>query len=117
MPALGKAGYSLVELLVAMTLFAIAALGLSAGVITVVRSGALSDNLTRATILAQDKLEELAALGGSWAGGEDTPQPGFIRTWTVSADDPETGVARIDVSVSWDGHDSQVVSLATVINE
>lgn len=117
MPALGKAGYSLVELLVAMTLFAIAALGLSAGVVLVVRSEALSDNLTRATILAQDKLEELAALGGAWAAGEDTPQPGFTRTWTVSADDPEIGVVRVDVSVSWDGQDSQVVSLATVLNE
>ena len=117
MPALGKAGYSLVELLVAMTLFAIAALGLSAGVVMVVRSGVLSDNLTRATILAQDKLEELVALGGPLAGGADTPQPGFNRVWTIAADDPETGVARIDVAVSWEGNDAQVVSLATVVNE
>jgi general secretion pathway protein I len=117
MPALEKAGYSLVELLVAMALFAIAALGLSAGVIMVVRSGVSSDHLTRATILAQDKLEELAALGSPLTGGTDTPQPGFSRVWTVSSDDPETGVARIDVAVFWEDGDSQSVSLVTVVNE
>jgi prepilin-type N-terminal cleavage/methylation domain-containing protein len=116
MPAPGKAGYSLVELLVAMTLFAIAALGLSAGVVMVVRSGAFSDDLTRATILAQDKLEELTALGTPLAGGTDTPQAGFNRTWTVSSDDPEAGVTRIDVSVSWED-EAQSIALVTVVNE
>lgn len=117
MPAMGKAGYSLIELLVAVTLFAISALGLATGVVMVVRSGALSDNLTRATILAQDKLEELTASDGPRVGGTDTPQPGFIRVWTIAPDDPETGVARIDVSVSWEGRDSRAVSLVTVVNE
>lgn len=117
MAALGKAGFSLIELLVAMTIFAIAALGLSAGVALVSRAGALSDHLTRATILAQDKLEELASHGEPLAGGADAPLPGFAREWTVAPDDPDTGVTRVDVTVTWEGHESHSLSLATVVND
>lgn len=117
MPALGKAGFSLVELLVSMALFSIAALGLSAGVAMVSRAGVISDHLTRATILAQDKLEELAAHDGALAGGTDTPQPGFTREWTLSPDDPDPGVTRVDVTVTWIRNESHSISLATVINE
>jgi type II secretion system protein I len=117
MPALGKAGFSLIELLVAMTLFAIAALGLSAGVAIVSRAGVLSDRLTRATILAQDKLEELASHNGPLSGGADTPHAGFTREWTVSSDDPDTGVTRVDVTVTWEGSGSHSISLATVVND
>jgi general secretion pathway protein I len=117
MPAPGKAGFSLIELLVAMTLFAIAALGLSAGVAIVSRSGVLSDHLTRATILAQDKLEELASHNAPLAGGADTPHSGFTREWTVSPDDPDAGVMRVDVTVTWEGSGVHSISLATVVNE
>lgn len=112
-----KPGYSLIEVLVAMALFAIAVLGLSAGVALVVRSSLLSDNLTRATILAQDKLEELAARYTSLAGGSDTPQPGFTRDWSVTPNDPEAGVARVEVTVSWESGEPQTISLETVLDE
>ena len=113
MPALGKAGFSLVELLVSMTLFTIAALGLSAGVAMVSRAGLISDYLTRATILAQDKLEELAAHDGALAGGADTPLPGLTREWTIFPDDPDPGVTSIDVTVTWIDDESHSISLAT----
>ena len=117
MPALGKAGFSLVELLVSITLFTIAALGLSAGVVMVTRAGVISDHLTRATILAQDKLEELAAQADPLTGGADTPEPGFTREWTISPDDPDLGVTSIDVIVTWTRDESRSISLATVIND
>ena len=117
MPALGKAGFSLVELLVSMTLFTIVALGLSAGVAMVSRAGLISDHLTHATILAQDKLEELAAHTGSQVGGVDTPQAGFTREWTFSSDAPDPGVTRIDVTVTWTEDETRSISLTTVIND
>lgn len=61
MPALGKAGYSLIEILVALSVFSLTALGLAAGATTVIRTGKVSADFTLATILAQDKLEELCA--------------------------------------------------------
>ena len=117
MPALGKVGYSLIELLVAMTIFAIAALGLSAGVATVLRSGVLSDDLTHATLFAQEKLEELVNHTGALTGGTDTPQPRFTRDWTVSPDDPEIGLTRVTVTVSWTSDEEQTVSLVTIVNQ
>jgi prepilin-type N-terminal cleavage/methylation domain-containing protein len=117
MPAPGKAGFSLIELLVAMTLFAIAALGLSASVALVSRAGVLSDHLTRATILAQDKLEELASHHAPLDEGADAPHPGFTREWSVSPDDPEVGVTRVDVTVTWEGSGSPSIALVTLVNE
>ncbi|MBI3301926.1 MAG: prepilin-type N-terminal cleavage/methylation domain-containing protein, partial [Deltaproteobacteria bacterium] len=112
-----RAGYSLIEILVALTLFSVAALGLSAGVATVVRSGKLSEDFTQATILAQDKLEDLCAQVVSLNGGSDTPRPGFTRVWAITPDSPETGVARVDVSVSWGDSPPHTVALTTVVNE
>ena len=117
MAALRKAGYSLIELLVAMTLFAIAALGLSAGVAMVLRSGVFSDDLTHATLFAQEKLEELVNHPGALTGGADTPQPRFTRDWTVSLDDPEVGLTRVTVTVSWQRDEEQTVSLVTIVNQ
>lgn len=117
MPAQGNAGYSLIELLVAMTLFALAALGLSTSVAMVLRSSVASDDLTQATLLAQEKLEELSAPGGLLTDGADTPATGFTRVWTVTSDDPDPGVTRVDVSVSWDKDAPQTVALATVVND
>jgi prepilin-type N-terminal cleavage/methylation domain-containing protein len=117
MPAQRSTGYSLIELLAAMTLFAIAALGLATGVALVTRSSVLSARLTRATLLAQDKIEELSSHAGPLLDGTDAPEPGFSRTWSVFADNPEPGVSRIDVTVSWEGSDARAVSLVTVVND
>ncbi|HXG22308.1 MAG TPA: prepilin-type N-terminal cleavage/methylation domain-containing protein [Methylomirabilota bacterium] len=113
----GNAGYSLIELLVAMTLFAIVAFGLASAVALVTRSGVLSDHLTRATFLAQDKLEALVSHADSLTDGTDAPEPGFSRSWFISADDPEPGVHRVEVMVSWEGRETPTVSLTTVVND
>jgi prepilin-type N-terminal cleavage/methylation domain-containing protein len=116
MPALGRAGYSLIEILVALSLFSIASLGISVGVATVVRTGKLSEKVTQATILAQDKLEELCSQAGSLTAGADSP-PGFTRAWAVTADSPEAGVLQVDVTVSWHDSTPHTITLTTVINE
>jgi prepilin-type N-terminal cleavage/methylation domain-containing protein len=117
MLATGKAGYSLIEMLVALTLFSITALALSAGVGAAIRANSLSAHFTRATILAQDKLEELCAQATPLSDGNDDPQPGFTRTWSATADTPEMGVTQIDVTVSWTDSATHTVVLTTVINE
>jgi prepilin-type N-terminal cleavage/methylation domain-containing protein len=117
MPAVGRAGYSLIEILVALTLFSLVTLGLSAGVGIAIRAGKLSADFTLATTLAQDKLEELSARGLSLSDGSDTPAPGFTRDWAVTADVPQAGVTQIDVTVSWTDTAPHTVSLTTVIND
>jgi type II secretion system protein I len=117
MPAMGRAGYSLIEVLVAVTIFSLTALALSAGVGAVVRANNISAKLTLATILAQDKLEELCAQSGSRSGDSDVPQAGFTRTWIVTPDSPVEGVAQIDVTVSWHDYQARIITLTTVVNE
>lgn len=107
-----NAGYSLVEVLVAMAVFSIAALGVATAAVTLTRAGHASERVTQATVLAQEKLEEFRAAFEPLRDGEDTPRPGYTRRWQVA---PEIGVARIEVSVSWPDAD-QPVSLVTVVN-
>jgi prepilin-type N-terminal cleavage/methylation domain-containing protein len=117
MPAWGKAGYSLVEILVALAIFSLSAPGIAVGVSLAVRASQLSANFTLATILAQDKLEDLRAPFGFRSSGEDSPRSGFSREWFIETDSPETGVTRIDVAVSWTDYQSHSITLATVVNE
>ena len=112
-----SSGYSLIEVLVAMAIFAIASLSLSAGAVAVIRAGQVSERLTQATIFAQGKMEEFRAEFEPLRDGSDTPQAGFVRNWQVSFDTPETGVARIDVTVSWSDPQPHTVTLVTVVDQ
>jgi len=118
MSAAGKGGgYSLVEVLVALSVFSLVALSISSGVATGVRAGTMSAHFTLATILAQDKLEELRAQFEPVSSGSDTPQPGFSRAWDITPDSPQVGVVQIEVTVSWTDYQPHMISLATVVNE
>jgi len=117
MPALGKAGYSLLEILVALAIFSIAALALTSGVTTAVRANNLSEHFTQATILAQDKLEALRSHPFSLTGGSDVPQTGFSRVWSIAPATPQIGVTQVDLSVSWTDYLPHTVTLSTIIND
>ncbi len=56
-----QGGFTLIEILIAMTIFSTSFLALAAGATTVMKSNHSSYNDTIATTLAQDKLEELMA--------------------------------------------------------
>ena len=105
------------EVLVALAIFSLSAPGIAVGVSLAVRATHSSANFTLATILAQDKLEELCAQSGFRSGGGDTPRPGFSREWSIAPDSPETGMTRIDVAISWSDYESHSLALATVVNE
>jgi type II secretion system protein I len=111
------AGYSLIEILVAFAIFSIAAVALTSGVTTVIRSSNESEHLTQATILAQDKLEALSAQVTPLSGGNDTPRAGFTRVWTVTPGSPQAGVTRLDVTVSWTDYLPHTVTLTTAVNK
>ena len=112
-----NAGISLLEILVALTVFSIASVALTSGVVTSIRVNNTSEHLTQATILAQDKLEALLAAAPIFAAGNDTPRSGFTRTWTITSDTPQAGVSQINVSVSWADSSSHTITVTTVIND
>jgi len=58
----GVRGFSLVEVLVAMTILSIGILGITGLAGTSVKSGAFAQNMTQATNLAQDRIEALQSV-------------------------------------------------------
>ena len=112
-----NAGFSLLETLVALTVFSIASVALTSGVVTSIRANNTSERLTQATILAQDKLEALLAIAPNFNTGSDLPRMGFSRTWMIANNTPYIGVLQIDVSVSWADSTSHTITVTTVVNE
>lgn len=117
MPAVGNTGSSLLEVLVAMAIFAIVSVALTSSITSSIRISHASERLTQATVFAHDILETLSARPAARVSGTDTPQSGFTRTWTAAPDVPQPGVTQIDVTVSWTDYHPRVITLSTVLND
>lgn len=110
-------GISLLEVMLAMVLFAIIAGGLAGATVSSVKSNGTSRQVAVATALINDRFEQLRALDPTTnpaalrAGTHADPanpmtalgQPGgmFTRTWTVTRNRPRPGLAEVAVQVSW----------------
>jgi prepilin-type N-terminal cleavage/methylation domain-containing protein len=119
-------GFTVIEVMVAMAIFAVAVLGLAAGSASVIRANQTSFFHTVATNLAQDKLEDLKGRTiinvGSCSSDCESPVPTyqnvpFIRTWTVTANQPITGVSQIAVTVQWTDYQSRSLTLSAAVEQ
>jgi prepilin-type N-terminal cleavage/methylation domain-containing protein len=114
-------GFTLVEVLIAITIFCFAVLGLAIGTVSVIRSNQTSHLRASAVNLAQARLEELRAMTGTAFSGLSCPSSTpcsdsavasgvtFTRQWWITTDSPVTGVNRIDVTVNWTDYASQTL--------
>ncbi len=103
-------GFTLIEVLIAMVIFSVGFLGLSAITMTTIRGLSFSNKLTTATTLAQDKLEEIKMAGYRNALTRNYPAeayttipdyPQFQRTVIINPDTPVPDVKTVIVMVSW----------------
>lgn len=124
-------GFTLVEVMIALVILAIGLLGLAGLQIVSTKSNSFSNQMTIATTITQDKLEELRNLSythGDLAPTGGTPHqdsanplkpPGdmgfyFDRSWTVS-EDTTNNIKTIKVTVEWPHPDnSHSVQFTTV---
>jgi prepilin-type N-terminal cleavage/methylation domain-containing protein len=115
---LGPQGFSLIEVLFAMTLFALVGTAINVLAIGAMRQTEQNRDGTTAVMVAQQKIEDLRGLAyddirdrtsvvtptGRDGTSAVTPAgwPYTIDTW-VLADTPAAGMKRITVTVSWPG--------------
>jgi prepilin-type N-terminal cleavage/methylation domain-containing protein len=120
-----QAGFTVLEVLASLSIFAIIAAGLAANSIAAVRANRTSRAVSVAGALAQDKMESLRASDPSTnpadltVGSHNDPnnpltatgQTGgrFNRQWTVTANTPSVGLYTVVVTVTWNDRGSRSV--------
>jgi len=113
----GEAGFTMVEVMIAITITAIATSGLIGLFMVETRASGFSRHSTEATILGEDQLERLrtsaapaVTTSGSQIGIDERGKSGgiFNRSWTTTVG---TSYDDVAVTVSWpeDGTTKQVV--------
>jgi type IV pilus assembly protein PilV len=124
-----QAGFSLIEILVAITLFSVGVLGLAAGTISVTRTNQNSHLNASAINIAQAKFEDLKAMTSTAfaalscpsftsTGCSDSPTASgktYARSWQITADSPVTGVNKIDVRVNWADYANQSLTFTAAV--
>jgi type II secretory pathway pseudopilin PulG len=121
-----QAGFTFNELLVSMSIVVLVVVGYSLSSANMIRRQTISSHSTMAIHLAQDKIEELQAQrtltdGDLCPSGGDhgisvtgaTPGP-FDRCWRIAPSFLGTNLKQMDVTVSWQDHESHQVTLSTL---
>ena len=119
-------GFTLLEVLVAVSIFALGILAVASMQFTSIRGNAFGNEMTAATFLAQAQLERMKSVADVTTlatGGdpnpvdenENSPATGALynRTWTVDPG-PSAGSRQITVTVNWSsGLGDHTVTLRT----
>jgi prepilin-type N-terminal cleavage/methylation domain-containing protein len=110
-------GFTLVEVVIATFIVGIMSCGIYGLTGTLVRLNAFSDQISRATVLAQNKIEELRGLPSDQiVPGTDSVDI-FARNWAV-ATRGESDPLLLTVTVDWQkvGSNRSQLSLKTMIS-
>ena len=94
----GKEGFTLVEIVVAAILFALALAAIANLILTLMNAVYLSERTSTATELVQDKMEELLATstGGATTGNESLD--GYTLQWSTTGN---SGQTLLTTTISW----------------
>ena len=117
---LGEKGFTLIEVAAGLVILAIGLLGIAAMQVTSTMGGYFSNNVTQATILAQDKLEYLKNLSYSDSNlsrgqhNEGTISGTiFSRVYNV-LEDAGNSMKTITVIVQWKDRGNHSISFSTI---
>jgi len=115
LPSAGNKGFTLIETMIAMGIFAIGILAVASMQITAMQGNRSARIQTEAVSLAAQKLEELTAVpytdgqlaAGTHSESDAGPNNQFDIDWTVTEDSPLTDTKTISMTVSWDDTSGQ----------
>lgn len=126
-----NSGLSLMEVLSSVALFGVVAMGVSRATISLIRGNTVSRMSTVASSLAYDQIEKFRSLDPETdpavygegahqdpdnpitAGGE--PGGHYYRSWIVSRNKPNYGLAEIVVTLTWKDARQRSLSYATYV--
>ena len=115
-------GFSLIELLIAVTLLAVGLLAVAGLQVTAIKGNSHGNTISQATSLAEDRIEEIR--NRDYASINFVPNPEietkvddsiYDRETFVEDDIPMTGLKRITVTVSWEANGPHQVVLRTIV--
>jgi len=117
-----NSGFTLMEVLVAIVILTVGLLGTAALIAGIINSNKLSNRISTATILAQDKMERIRGVGYADAEDEDGTEdyniipnfPLYKRITGVVAGSPAPGMKNITVTAYWES-DAHSVELKTIL--
>lgn len=113
--AADKKGFTLIETMIAMGIFAIGILAVASLQITAFQGNRSARLHTEALSLAEQQLEELAAraydspqlANGSHSESDVGPANRFDLAWTITEDTPLPGTKIINLTIAWDNRGSR----------
>jgi len=104
-------GFSLIEILIAITIFAIGMLAVGKMQITAIKGNSFANDLTKATTLAQDRMEKLIGLSYTDTdlnataldhNDPNNPVDGrYNISWNIATNTPIINTKTIRVNVGW----------------
>ena len=119
-------GFTLMEVLVAMVILSVGLLGMAALITGIINSNKLSNRISTATVLAQDKMEDIKRIGYSGMPASDTTTTENYNSITnyllykrdifTEVANPVAGMKKITVTVYCDS-DGHWVVLKTILAE
>jgi len=111
-------GFTLIEVLVAMVILSVGLLGTAALITGIIKSNQVSNRITTATVLAQDKMEEIRGLGYSGMPTSDTTTTEpynsitnyslYKRVTFTEVVNPAAGMKTVTVTVYWNSDNSSI---------
>ena len=113
---MNKKGFTLIEVLIGLTILAVGLLVIAGMQMTSIKGGSFSHHVSQATILAQDKIEELKNLPYSMLTSQDyatVPDTVFSRKYDV-VEDPGNSIKTITVTVKWRDQLERSIFLSTL---